>query len=222
MEAEEILRRVDHTLLTQTATWAEIQRACDEALRFHTASACIPPSYVKRAADYTGGALRLCTVIGFPNGYATTAVKALEAADAVRSGAHEIDMVIHLGSVKDGDDGAVLEELWAVKSACAGRVLKVIVETCLLTGEEKIRLCRLVSQAGADYIKTSTGFSTGGATLEDVDLFRAHLAPHVKIKASGGIRTLEDAERLIRHGADRVGASALVKLVMEKQKRNQA
>lgn len=217
METKEILHRIDHTLLNQTATWAEIKTLCDDAIRFETASVCIPPSFVKRAADYVGEKMKICTVIGFPNGYCTTAVKVFEAADAVANGADELDMVVNLGMVREKSDGAVLNELRAVIAACSGRVLKVIVETCLLSREEKIRMCRIVSEAGADYIKTSTGFAHGGTTPEDVALFRAQLAPGVKIKAAGGIRTLEDAKVMIHNGADRLGSSAIVKLMKEKR-----
>lgn len=217
MELWEILSRVDHTLLTQTATWEEIRTLCDEGIAFGTASVCIPPSYVKRAADYAAGRRKICTVIGFPNGYGTTAAKCFETREAVENGAAEIDMVINLGWVKDGQPERVLEEIRAVRAACAGRTLKVIVEACLLTEEEKIVLCRVVSESGAEYIKTSTGFSTGGAAFADVALFRKHLAPGVRIKAAGGIRTLEDAERFIELGADRLGTSSLVRLAKEKR-----
>ena len=213
MELKEILSKVDHTLLTQTATWEEIRQICDDGAAYGCASVCIPPSYVEQAADYLGGRLPVCTVIGFPNGYAATAVKAFEAEDAVAAGASEIDMVINIGWVKDGLWARVLDEIRAVRAACGGRTLKVIVETCLLTREEKIRLCQLVSDSGADFIKTSTGFSTGGATREDVALFKAHVAPHVKIKAAGGIATLQDAQDCLDLGADRLGTSRIVKLV---------
>ncbi|HPE15550.1 MAG TPA: deoxyribose-phosphate aldolase [Oscillospiraceae bacterium] len=215
MEIREILERVDHTLLQQTATWEEVKALCDEAMRFKTASVCIPASFVARASAYCAGRMKICTVVGFPNGYSTTAAKVFEAEDALGSGADEIDMVVDLGDVKDGAYDRAEEEIRAVKAACGGHVLKVIVETCLLTEAEKIELCGVVSRAGADYIKTSTGFSTGGATRGDVALFRKHLAPEVKIKASGGVRTFRDAADFIALGADRVGASALVKLAME-------
>ncbi len=215
MEVQEILSRADHTLLKQEATWPQIRQLCDEGMKYHTASVCIPASYVKQAAAYLGGRLPVCTVIGFPNGYSTTRTKAFEAGDAIANGADEIDMVINLGWVKDSRWAELLAELKEVRSVCQGKVLKVIVETCLLTREEKIQLCHLVSQAGADYIKTSTGFSTGGATPEDVALFRENIAPGVKIKAAGGITTLADAEELIRCGADRLGTSRIVKLVRE-------
>lgn len=212
MEWKELLRHVDHTLLKQESTWGQIRTLCDEGMAFHTASVCIPASFVKRAADYTAGKLPICTVIGFPNGYSTTAVKVFETEDAVKNGADEIDMVINIGMVKEGRWEDLLEEIRRIKAACSGRILKVIVETCLLTHEEKIKLCQLVSESGAEYIKTSTGFASAGATREDVALFRLHLAPGMKIKAAGGIRTKEDAEDFLQMGADRIGASALVPL----------
>lgn len=215
MNVKEILRHVDHTLLAPTATTADILATCDEGLFYHTASVCIPPVFVKAAKAYVGDRLPVCTVIGFPNGYATTAAKCFETADAVENGAAEIDMVIPLGAVKAGDFAAVLSDIRAVRAACDGRVLKVIVETCLLTREEKIRMCEVVSASGADYIKTSTGFAGGGATAEDVALFAAHVAPHLKIKAAGGIASLADAERFLELGADRLGTSRIVKLVKE-------
>lgn len=213
MELKEILSRCDHTLLKQEATWAQIKEVCDDGLRYECASVCIPASYVRQAAEYVGNDLKICTVIGFPNGYSTTKVKVFETEDAVRSGADEIDMVVNIGWVKDCRWDEILGEIREVKASCRGRILKVIVEACLLTEEEKIKLCQLVTQAGADYIKTSTGFSTGGATREDVALFRAHVGPGVKIKAAGGIRTLQDAEDFLNLGADRLGTSAIVKLV---------
>ena len=213
MEHKEILSRVDHTLLKQDATWAQIKAICDEGMEYGCASVCIPASYVRQARDYMSGKLPVCTVIGFPNGYSTTAVKVYEAADAIRNGAEEIDMVINIGWAKDGRWDEVLSEIQAVKQACGEHVLKVIVETCLLTEEEKIKLCELVSRSGADYIKTSTGFSTGGATREDVELFARHVAPQVKVKAAGGISSLQDAEDFIRLGADRLGTSRIVKLI---------
>lgn len=216
MEIREILSRVDHTLLRQTATWEEIRTLCDEGVRYGTASVCIPPSYVGRASEYLAGRLPVCTVIGFPNGYATTAVKVAETVDAVANGADEIDTVINLGDLKDGNDGAILAELRAIRAACPGKILKVIIETCLLTGEEKIRMCGIVGESGADYIKTSTGFSTGGATPEDVALFAAHIPAHLKIKAAGGIRSFEDAERFLSLGASRLGTSAIVRLAKER------
>ena len=212
MDELEILRRVDHTLLTPTATWEQIKTVCDEAMEFHAASACIPPRYVKRAADYVGNKLKLTTVIGFPNGYTTPEVKVFEAEDAIRCGADEIDMVLNLGLAKAGDWEPALQEIKAVKASCKGRILKVIVETCLLTEAEKIAVARLVSMSGADYIKTSTGFSTGGATVEDVKLLRSRCSPDLRIKASGGIRTFEQAQALLDAGADRLGSSALVAL----------
>ena len=218
MEMQEILRRVDHTLLQQTATMEEIKALCDDAIRYHTASVCIPASYVKAASEYMGDKMKVCTVIGFPNGYSTTKVKVFETEDAIRHGADEIDMVINLGWVKDGRWDDILSEIKAVKESCGGRVLKVIVETCLLTREEKVKLCQIVSDSGADYIKTSTGFSTGGATREDIALFKAHVSPDVKIKAAGGIASLKDAEDMIALGADRLGTSRIVKLVKELEK----
>lgn len=212
MNLSEILTKCDHTLLAQTATWAEIRTLCDDGVAFHTASVCIPAAYVKQAKEYVGDSLAICTVIGFPNGYDTTKAKCFMAADAVDNGADEIDMVINLGWVKDGRYDAVLEEIRAVKEACKGRVLKVIIETCLLTREEKARLCRVVSRSGADYIKTSTGFSAAGASFEDVRLFAQNVDSHVKIKAAGGISSLSDAEEFLRLGADRLGTSRIVKI----------
>ena len=213
MELEKILSTVDHTLLAQGATWEDIRAICDDGMRYHTASVCSPASYVRMARDYVGDRLPICTVIGFPNGYSTTAVKCFEAEDAVKNGADEIDMVINIGWAKDRRWEDLLAEIRAVKAACGGKLLKVIVETCLLTEEEKIKLCEIVSQSGADYIKTSTGFAGGGATREDVALFAAHVAPHVKIKAAGGIANLQDAEDFIRLGASRLGTSRIVKAV---------
>ena len=212
MELSRILSKCDHTLLSQSATWAEIKAICDDGVKYRTASVCIPASYVKQAKEYVGSKLPICTVIGFPNGYATTAAKCFEARDAVENGADEIDMVVNIGWVKDGRFHAVEAEIAAVKAACQGKLLKVIIETCLLTREEKIAMCRVVTSAGADYIKTSTGFSTGGATLEDVALFAAHIGPNVKIKAAGGISSLADAEKFIELGASRLGTSRIVKL----------
>lgn len=212
MNVQEILSKCDHTLLTQTATWEEIRAICDDGMQYHTASVCIPAAYVRQAKAYVGERLPICTVIGFPNGYDTTAAKCFMATDAVEGGADEVDMVIHLGWVKDRRYDLVEQEIRQIKAACRGRLLKVIVETCLLTEAEKIKLCELVTASGADYIKTSTGFSTGGATAEDVALLRTHIGPDVKVKASGGIRTLEAAQAMIDAGADRIGASALVKL----------
>lgn len=215
MKEKEILSRVDHTLLTPTATWEQVKAVCEEGKAFSTASVCIPPRYVKKAADYLGNSLKICTVIGFPNGYSTPEVKVFETEDAVRNGADEIDMVINLGMAKAGDWEGVLQEIKAVKESCGGRILKVIVEACQLTQEEKIAACRVVSMSGADFIKTSTGFSVGGATVEDVKLFREHISPDLRIKAAGGIRTFEQARALLEAGADRIGASALVALAKE-------
>ncbi|HIX48645.1 MAG TPA: deoxyribose-phosphate aldolase [Candidatus Mediterraneibacter caccavium] len=215
MRIGEILRHVDHTLLSQTATWEEIRKLCDEAIEYQTASVCIPPSYVQRAKEYVGSRMAVCTVIGFPNGYHTTAVKAAETADAVKNGADEVDMVIDLGWVKDGLYDLAEEEIRAVKKAADGRILKVIIETCFLTEEEKIRLCGTVTRAGADYIKTSTGFGGAGATFDDIRLFAEHVGSGVKIKAAGGISTLEDAERFLDLGADRLGTSRIVKLAKQ-------
>lgn len=215
MRVEEILRHVDHTLLSQTATWEEIRKLCDEAIEYQTASVCIPPSYVQQAKEYVGSRMAVCTVIGFPNGYHTTAVKAAETADAVKNGADEVDMVINLGWVKDGLYDLAEEEIRAVKKAAGGRILKVIIETCFLTEEEKIKLCGTVTRAGADYIKTSTGFGGAGATFDDIRLFAEHVGSGVKIKAAGGISTLEDAERFLELGADRLGTSRIVKLAKQ-------
>ena len=213
MDVNEILAAVDHTLLRQDARWEEIRQVCDDGIRYRCASVCIPPSYVARARDYAAGRIPICTVIGFPNGYSTTAAKCFEARDAVDSGAGEIDMVINLGWVKDRRWEDLLAEIRAVKEACGGRLLKVIVETCLLTEAEKLRLCDIVSRSGADYIKTSTGFSTGGATREDVALFAAHQAPHLKIRAGGGGSGGGDAGECLRLGAARLGTSRIVKAV---------
>ena len=213
MELNEILSTVDHTLLSQGATWEEIRAVCDDGMKYRAASVCIPASYVRQAKEYVGDKLAVCTVIGFPNGYSTTAAKCFETEDAVRNGADEIDMVINIGWAKDKKWDALLEEIRAVKAACGGRVLKVIIETCLLTDEEKVKLCEIVSNSGADFIKTSTGFAGGGATREDVALFAAHVGPEVRIKAAGGITTLQDAEDFIRLGASRLGTSRIVKAV---------
>ena len=212
-ELQDILSRVDHTLLAQGATWKEIKAICDDGIKYGCASVCIPASYVKQAAEYVAGRIAVCTVIGFPNGYDTTAAKCFEASDAVDNGASEIDMVINIGWVKDGLYDKVLSEIRDVKGHCHGKLLKVIIETCLLTDAEKIELCRVVSESGADYIKTSTGFGGGGATREDVALFKKHVAPHVKIKAAGGIADLNDAKDFIALGADRLGTSRIVKAV---------
>ena len=222
MEISEILARCDHTLLSQTATWADIKALCDDGIKYHTASVCIPASYVKQAREYVDGTLPICTVIGFPNGYDTTAAKCFMASDAVDSGADEVDMVINIGWAKDGKFDAVRDEITAVKKACKGKLLKVIIETCLLTDEEKIALCKVVSDSGADYIKTSTGFSKAGATFHDVELFAANVAPHVKIKAAGGISSLADAEEFIRLGASRLGTSRIVKLAKAMEKNEAA
>ncbi|MBQ8167126.1 MAG: deoxyribose-phosphate aldolase [Lachnospiraceae bacterium] len=215
MNKNEILNIVDHTLLAQTATWDEIKVILDDAIKYETASACIPASYVKQAADYVAGKLPICTVIGFPNGYSTTAVKVAETADAVANGAEEIDMVINIGWVKDGCFDDVLAEIKAIKEACQGKLLKVIIETCLLTEEEKIKMCEIVTESGAEYIKTSTGFSTSGATFEDVALVKKYVGPQVKIKAAGGITSFDDAEKFIELGADRLGTSRLVKIAKD-------
>ena len=217
-ELQDILSRVDHTLLAQGATWKEIKAICDDGIKYGCASVCIPASYVKQAAQYVEGKLPICTVIGFPNGYDTTAAKCFEASDAVANGASEIDMVINIGWVKDGLYDKVLSEIRDVKGHCRGKLLKVIIETCLLTDAEKIELCRVVSESGADYIKTSTGFGGGGATREDVALFKKHVAPHVKIKAAGGIADLNDAKDFIALGADRLGTSRIVKAVKAMEK----
>ena len=210
MDIPQLLRHVDHTILSPCATWEQVKTACDQALAHNTATVCIPPRYVKRAADYVGSRLKLCTVVGFPNGYSTPEVKVFETEDAIRNGADEIDMVVNLGLVKDGDWEGVVSEIKAVKASCKGRILKVIVEACLLTREEKINMCRVVSMSGADFLKTSTGFSTGGATLTDAALFRQQLAPGVRLKAAGGIKTLEQAQSFLDAGADRIGASGLL------------
>ena len=212
MELSEILSKCDHTLLSQTATWAEIKSICDDGMKYHTASVCIPASYVRQAKEYVGDKLAICTVIGFPNGYDTTAAKCFMATDAVDNGADEVDMVINLGWVKDGKYDAVEREIAAIKKACKGKLLKVIIETCLLTDEEKVEMCHVVTRSGADYIKTSTGFSKAGATFHDVELFAANVGPNVKIKAAGGISSLEDAEKFIALGASRLGTSRIVKL----------
>ena len=212
MELSAILSKCDHTLLSPTATWQEIQALCDDGIRFGCASVCIPAAFVKQAKNYVGDSLAVCTVIGFPNGYATTAAKCFMATDAVINGADEIDMVINLGMAKEEKWAELTAEITAVKAACKGKLLKVIIETCLLTEQEKIALCECVSLSGADYIKTSTGFSTGGATVEDIRLFAKHVSPHVKIKAAGGISSLEDAQALLDAGASRLGTSRIVKI----------
>ncbi len=213
MNKEEILNKVDHTILAPATTWEEVKEILDDAIKYSTASACIPPSYVKQAAEYVKGQLAICTVIGFPNGYSTKAVKVAETKDAVENGATEIDMVINIGHLKDGKYEVIKDEIQAIHRACEGRILKVIIETCLLTEEEKIKMCRIVSEAGADYIKTSTGFSNGGATFDDVALMKKYVDSGVKIKAAGGISSFEDAEEFVRLGASRLGTSRLIKLV---------
>jgi len=215
MENKEILCHVDHTLLTQTATWEEIRQICEDGVKYQVASVCIPPSYVKQASEYLEGRLPVCTVIGFPNGYMTTEVKEWETKDALENGASEIDMVVNLGWIKDGKYDLVEEEIRCLKEICGEKVLKVIIETCLLTEEEKIRMCHVVTKAGADYIKTSTGFSKGGATFEDIKLFSEHIGPGVKMKAAGGISSLEDAEKFLALGADRLGTSRIIKLIRQ-------
>lgn len=213
MDREEILNKVDHTLLAQTATWEEIREILDDAMKYHTASACIPAAYVKQAAEYVQGRLPICTVIGFPNGYHTTTVKVFETKDAVANGASEIDMVINIGFLKDKRYEEIEEEIRQVHAACEGKILKVIIETCLLTEEEKIKMCEIVTKAGAEFIKTSTGFSTGGATFEDVELMRKHVGANVKVKAAGGIASFADAEKFVDLGADRLGTSRLIKIM---------
>lgn len=213
MEKEIILNKVDHTLLAQTATWEEIKQILDDAIKYQTASVCIPPCYVKRASEYLNGKTAVCTVIGFPNGYHTTDVKVFETKDAVNNGADEIDMVINITDLKNRDYDAITAEIKAIKEACQGRILKVIIETCLLSDEEKIKMCEIVTEAGADYIKTSTGFSTAGATFDDVALFAKHVGKEVKIKAAGGIASFDDADKFVELGADRLGTSRLVKIM---------
>lgn len=210
---KKIVNYVDHTLLTQTATWEEIKQICDDGVAYGTASVCIPPSFVKRAKEYLGDKLPVCTVIGFPNGYNTTAVKVFETKDAVANGADEIDMVINIGMVKEGNYDGLLAEIKAIKEACGGKLLKVIIETCLLTEEEKIQMCHVVTEAGAEFIKTSTGFSTAGATFADIELFSKHVGEGVQMKAAGGISSLEDAEKFVELGATRLGTSRIVKIL---------
>ncbi len=207
---EEILKKVDHTLLKQTSTWEDIKKLCDDAIKCNTASVCIPPCFVKQAKEYVGDKMKICTVIGFPNGYNLTKVKMYETEQAVEDGADEIDMVINVGKLKEKNYDYILNEINGIKSKCNGRILKVIIETCLLTEEEKIKMCEIVSQSDADYIKTSTGFSTGGATLEDIELFKKHMKNGKKIKAAGGIKNFDDAEAFVKAGADRLGTSRLV------------
>lgn len=215
MEKKDILKYVDHTLLTQGATWDEIKVILDDAMKYGTASACIPASYVKRAAEYVAGKLAICTVIGFPNGYSTTATKVFETKDAVANGADEIDMVINIGDLKDKRYDVIENEIKQIHDACDGHVLKVIIETCLLTEEENIKMCEIVTKAGAEFIKTSTGFSTGGATFEDVALMRKHVGEHVKVKAAGGISSFDDAEKFVELGAERLGTSRLIKIMKQ-------
>lgn len=215
MNKQEILSKVDHTLLKQTATWEQIKVICDEGAENQTASVCIPPCFVKQAKEYVQGKVAICTVIGFPNGNMTTAAKVFETEDAVKNGADEIDMVINIGDVKAGEYEKVLEEICAIKQACGGKLLKVIIETCLLTDEEKVKMCEVVTKSGADYIKTSTGFSTSGATFEDVTLMREHVGANVRVKAAGGISSVEDAEKFIALGADRLGTSRLIPLLRD-------
>lgn len=215
MDRKDILKTVDHTLLTQTATWEEIRGILDDGIKYQTASACIPAAYVKQAAEYVEGRLPICTVIGFPNGYSTTAVKVFETKDAIENGAEEIDMVVNIGWVKDGKYQEIEDEIRQIHEACGGKILKVIIETCLLTEEEKIRMCETVTSAGAEFIKTSTGFSTAGATFAGVELMRKHVGKEVKVKAAGGIASLEDAEKFIALGADRLGTSRIIKIIKQ-------
>lgn len=218
MDIIKILSAVDHTVLTPTAVWDDIKKCCDDGMKYKTASVCIPPSFVKQASEYMMGRLPVCTVIGFPNGYMTLDTKLFETKDALQNGADEIDTVINLGDLKSGNTDKILSELSKLKDLCGDKILKVIIETCLLTEDEKITMCDIVSRSGADFIKTSTGFSTGGATFDDIALFKKHVAPHVKIKAAGGISSLEDAEKFMTLGADRLGTSRIIKLVKEGNK----
>lgn len=213
MDKTKILKAVDHTLLTQTSSWEEIKQILDDGIKYEVASACIPASYVKAAKEYVNGKLPICTVIGFPTGYSTTATKVFETADAIQNGADEIDMVINIGDVKNKRYDNILNEIKEIHKACNGKILKVIIETCLLTEEEKIKMCEVVTESGAEYIKTSTGFSTAGATFEDVTLMKKHVGKNVKIKAAGGISSLEDAEKFMELGADRLGTSRIVKII---------
>ncbi len=217
MDVKEILKHVDHTLLTQQATWEEIRQICDDAMEYGTASVCIPPSYVKQVKEYVQDKMAVCTVIGFPNGYMTTKTKEFETKDALANGADEIDMVINIGWVKDKKFDCVEEEIRTLKAACGDKILKVIIETCLLTDEEKKEMCRVVTRAGADYIKTSTGFSKAGATFADIELFAANIGPNVKMKAAGGISSMADAEKFLELGADRLGTSRIIKLVKNQE-----
>ena len=216
-DIKDILAVCDHTLLLQTSTWEEIRGICDDAMKYHTASVCIPPCYVRQAADYMQGRIPVCTVIGFPNGNHTTACKVFETKDAVANGADEIDMVINVGMLKAKNDDYVLNEIREIKAACEGRILKVIIETCLLTDEEKIKMCGIVTASGADFIKTSTGFSTAGATFADIELFAKHIGAGVRMKAAGGISSIADAEKFMELGASRLGTSRIVKLVKEQE-----
>lgn len=217
MEIKEILSKCDHTLLAQTATWDEIKAICDDGIKYQTASVCIPPCYVKRASEYANGRVKICTVIGFPNGYNTTAVKEFETKDAIANGADEIDMVINIGQLKAGNYDYVENEIRTLKNACGEKILKVIIETCLLTDEEKVKMCELVTKAGADFIKTSTGFSKAGATFADVELFAKHVGKNVRMKAAGGISSIEDAEKFVELGASRLGTSRIVKIVKKQE-----
>lgn len=217
MDNKEILSHVDHTLLSQGAVWEDIKQVCDDGLKYGVASVCIPPSFVNQAAQYLGGKLAVCTVIGFPNGYSTTESKCFEAQDAVNNGADEIDMVINIGWLKAGEYDKILDEINRVKASCSGKLLKVIIETCLLTDEEKIKMCEIVSRSDADYIKTSTGFSTGGATKHDIELFSRNVTGGLKIKAAGGISSLEDAEEFLNLGASRLGTSRIVKIIKQSE-----
>lgn len=217
MDKNEILSKVDHTLLSQTATLNDIKALCDDAIKYKTASVCIPPTYVKKAKDYVKNQVKICTVIGFPNGYNTTATKVFETFDAIKNGADEIDMVINLGHVKNSRFDLVKEEIEKVKSACKGKVLKVIIETCLLSNEEKVELCKIITQSGADYIKTSTGFSKAGATFYDIKLFSENIGKNLKIKAAGGIQSLDDAEKFIKLGASRLGTSRIIKILKKNE-----
>lgn len=217
MNEKEILKHVDHTLLRQTATWQEIKQICDDAIKYQTASVCIPPCYVKQASEYVKGNVKICTVIGFPNGYMTTKAKEFETKDAIANGASEIDMVINIGWLKDKKYELIEEEIITLKEACGENVLKVIIETCFLTDEEKTKMCEIVTRAGADYIKTSTGFGGGGATFSDIELFSRNIGPNVKMKAAGGISSMEDAEKFLSLGADRLGTSRIIKIVKSEE-----
>ena len=217
MDIKKILASVDHTLLSQTATWKEIKKVCDEGMKYGAASVCIPPCFVKEASEYVSGKIKICTVIGFPNGYNTTAVKCFETADAVKNGADEIDMVINIGALKAGNYQYVEDEIKTLKQTCGDKILKVIIETCLLTDDEKIKMCQIVTRAGADFIKTSTGFSKSGATFDDIKLFSEHIGKNVRMKAAGGISSIEDAEEFVRLGAERLGTSRIVKIVKKQE-----